>query len=288
MGDLSGPQLEDFLSLGQLTIGAFLEDVADRYATNEALVFDDPFQNDTTIRWTYDDLRAMARRIGTALLARGVRKGSRVGLLMANRPEAIASFFGAAMAGAVVVPLSTFSTAAELTYLIDHADLSVLLMQTQLGRHRFEDDLLTLCPELSGAPDSAGAPLRSAEFPHLRHVIALGPRTADSRIESWESFLSGGEQWSEELLFEISQRITPSDLGLIIYSSGTTDHPKGILHNHQAPTLQFWVQAQLFARDETTRLWAALPMFWTAGLNTSMGSTFAGGGCWILQNEDHR
>jgi fatty-acyl-CoA synthase len=47
--------------------------------------------------------------------------------------------------------------------------------------------------------------------------------------------------------------------------------------------LQFWQQAQLFARDDSTRLWCALPIFWTAGLNTAMGATLAGGGCWVMQ-----
>jgi acyl-CoA synthetase (AMP-forming)/AMP-acid ligase II len=47
--------------------------------------------------------------------------------------------------------------------------------------------------------------------------------------------------------------------------------------------LQFWVQAGLFARDQRTRMWTALPMFWTAGINTAMGATLAAGGCWVMQ-----
>lgn len=69
----------------------------------------------------------------------------------------------------------------------------------------------------------------------------------------------------------------------MLYSSGTTERPKGILHNQQAPTLQFWLQAKPFGRDERTRMWTALPMFWTAGLNTAMGVTLAAGGCWVMQ-----
>jgi acyl-CoA synthetase (AMP-forming)/AMP-acid ligase II len=43
------------------------------------------------------------------------------------------------------------------------------------------------------------------------------------------------------------------------------------------------MQAELFGRDDTTRLWCALPLFWTAGMNTAMGATIAGGGCWVMQ-----
>jgi acyl-CoA synthetase (AMP-forming)/AMP-acid ligase II len=48
-------------------------------------------------------------------------------------------------------------------------------------------------------------------------------------------------------------------------------------------TLPFWIQARLFGRDERTRMWTALPMFWTAGLNSAMGATLAAGGCWVMQ-----
>jgi acyl-CoA synthetase (AMP-forming)/AMP-acid ligase II len=56
-----------------------------------------------------------------------------------------------------------------------------------------------------------------------------------------------------------------------------------MLHSHRAPTLQFWLQAQLYKRTTETRMWTALPMFWTAGLNTAMGATLAAGGAWVMQ-----
>jgi acyl-CoA synthetase (AMP-forming)/AMP-acid ligase II len=68
-----------------------------------------------------------------------------------------------------------------------------------------------------------------------------------------------------------------------IFSSGTTAEPKGMLHRHQAPTLQFWLQSELFGRHQETKMWTALPLFWTAGMNTAMGATLAAGGCWVMQ-----
>jgi acyl-CoA synthetase (AMP-forming)/AMP-acid ligase II len=182
------------------------------------------------------------------------------------------------MTGAVVIPLSTFSPPPELAYLIAHADLSVVLTQTALGRRRFAADLAALCPAVVG-----GGPVHDPAFPFLRHATAVGPAADGAGLEPWETFLSRGDDVSDALLDAAATTITPSDLGLVIYSSGTTDRPKGVLHNHQAPTLQFWVQAQLFARDATTRLWSVLPIFWTAGMNTAMGATLAAGGCWVMQ-----
>jgi fatty-acyl-CoA synthase len=274
---LAGPPLEEAHGVGSLTLGGFFLEVCARFGPNEALVFDDPFAGGTTVRWSYTDLEREGRRVARALLATGLGKGSRVGILMGNRPEAVAAFFGAALTGAVVVPLSTFSPKPELAYLLGHADLSALLLQTTMGARRFADDVVELCP---GAKD---APVRDPGHPYLRHVAALGPSDDAAGIEGWAEFLARGDEIDDELIDAVVAQIHPSDLGLVIYSSGTTDHPKGILHNQQAPTLQFWLQGQLFARDHGTRVWCALPMFWTAGLNSAMGSTLAGGGCWVMQ-----
>jgi acyl-CoA synthetase (AMP-forming)/AMP-acid ligase II len=196
---------------------------------------------------------------------------------MANRPEAVAAVFGAALAGAVVVPLSTFSPKPELGHLLGHADLSVLLTQTAMGRRRFVDDVVELCPAAKGHP------VHDPAFPFLRHVAAVGPAGDTAGTEPWDAFLARGAAVPDDLLDAVADQVTPSDLGLVIYSSGTTSQPKGVLHHHQAPTLQFWLQARLFGRDESTRMWSALPLFWTAGLNTAMGATLAAGGCWVMQ-----
>lgn len=263
MTTLEGPPLSSAPGIGALTMGAFLTEVARRFAGNEALVFDDPLADGRTTRWTYAELEAECRRVAAALVAAGVGKLGRVGVLMGNRPEAVAGLFGAGLAGAVAVPLSTFSTKAELSFLLAHADIEVVLTQTELLGHRFVDDVASL---------TAADP---AAFPYLRKVAAVGL--------DWGDFLATGDGVDDALIDARAGQVTPADHGLIIYSSGTTDRPKGMLHVHRSPTLQFWLEAQIFGRHERTRMWTALPMFWTAGLNTAMGATLAAGGCWVMQ-----
>ncbi len=260
MTTLRGPELEGWPGIGALTLGGFLDEVGERFAANEAVVFDDPLRSGASVRSTYAELRLDAHRIARALIARGVQRGERVAVLMGNRPEAVASLFGAAMAGAVAVPLSTFSPRPELAFLLADAEATVLLTQSEmLGRH------------LAG--DVAAS---RAELPRLRDVATVGE-------PSWEQLLADGDTVDDTVVDERIAATTPSDEGLIIYSSGTTSTPKGVLHNHRAPTLQFWIQAQIFRRHEGTRLWTSLPIFWTAGLNTAVGSTLAAGGCWVAQ-----
>jgi acyl-CoA synthetase (AMP-forming)/AMP-acid ligase II len=270
--------VHDASGIGALTISGVLVEQAGRFPDHEALVFDDPLRGGDTVRWTYSDLHHHARRIAKALLAAGVGKGARIGVLMGNRPEAVASLFGAALAGAVTVPLSTFSPKPELSYLLAHADISVLLLQPTMGRHRFAADVAALSPAAAGAP-----PIRDSAYPYLRHVAALGPARDASGLAPWDSFLALGDAVDDALLDAVTAQVHPSDLGVVIYSSGTTDRPKGVVLSHQAIALQWWVQAGLFGRDESTRVLCALPIFWTAGLNTAMGATLAGGGTWVTQ-----
>jgi len=249
-----------------------------RFAGHEALVFDDPLLGGTTVRWTYRDLEHESRRIAKALLALGIGKGGRVGVLMGNRPEAVAALFGAALAGAVAVPLSTFAPKPELSYLLAHADISVLLLQTGMGKRRFAADVAELCLSAAGA-----GPVGDARYPFLRHIAALGPTRDAAGITPWDTFVQVGDGADDAVLDAVARQVHPSDPAVIIYSSGTTSHPKGVLHNHQAVSLQFWVQAQLFGRDERTRVWCALPIFWTAGMNVALGATLAGGATWVMQ-----
>jgi len=99
----------------------------------------------------------------------------------------------------------------------------------------------------------------------------------------WEDFLGRGRTIAGEDLQARAEAVRPQDDGTVVYSSGTTDRPKGILHSNGAPSLQFWVQSRVFGRTPATRMWTALPMFWTAGLNTAMGATLAAGACWVMQ-----
>lgn len=259
---LEGPPLSEARGVGALTLGGLLEEVAGRFGPLEALVFDDPLRDGATARWTYSELEAQSRRVAAGLVAAGVAPGDRVGVLMGNRPEAVAGVFGAARAGAVAVPLSTFSSPSELEWMIGNGGISVVLTQTRLLRRRFLEDL-------------AGTAVRV--------VAAVGLEAPTSGATTWESFLAAGDAVDAGELDGRLAAVGPDDPGVIIYSSGTTAHPKGMLHSHRAHALQFWLQADVFGRDTTTRLWTALPLFWTAGLDTAMGPTLAAGGCWVMQ-----
>lgn len=246
-----GPPLEASEGIGARTLGGFLLEVAERHGSREALVFDDPLRGGETTRWTYGELLAVSRAVATGLVDRGVEPGDRVGIVMGNRPEAVAALFGAALAGAVAAPLSTFSTTSELGDLVVRSGANVVLTQSVLLRRSLADELGTTAND----------------------VVAVGE-------SSWTGLCA------EVDLDTVGRRaaaVSPDDHGLVLFSSGTTSEPKGMVHFHRAPTLQFWLQAEIFRRTPDARVWAPLPLFWTAGLTTALGPTLAAGGCFVMQ-----
>src|SRR5690348_1354146 len=234
MTTFRGPPLDEEPGLGALTLPGLLDEAVARHAGKEAVVF--PAED---VRLAYVDVREEARRLARALLARGLAKGERVAVLIANRPEWVVAAFGITMAGGVMVPLNTWFEPPELDFVLRHCDASVLLMQERLLHRDYVEDLRDVLPQL----------------PSLRDVVTLG---------QWNDFLAPGDDAP-------MPDVSPLDDATIIYTSGSTAEPKGVLHHHQAAAIQSWRFAQHLRVDEATRTWSAFPLFWTAGFAMIMG-----------------
>src|SRR5260370_13079912 len=98
--------------LGELTLSGFIRQVAERFSNREALV--QRRRNGTMERWSYRELWDRSIEVAKALVACGLAKGERVGVLMTNRAEFLSAAFGTALARVIAPPLITFSTPHEL------------------------------------------------------------------------------------------------------------------------------------------------------------------------------
>ncbi len=263
MTSFPGPPLESEAGIGALTIGGLLNEVVGRHRHAEAIAFWE--KDGSRISWSYGRLEEESRRVARGLLAAGLAKGTRVALLMGNRPEWVASAMGVALAGGVLVPVNTYFEGPELRYVLCHSDASFLLYQSRLVGHDYGSLVSSMYP----------MPF-SPELPFMRRVVCIGG-------ESWEEFARGAEQVTDSHLCKCTDAISSHDDALVVYTSGTTAQPKGVLHTHRPPSLQSWRFAKQLCLDEDVRAWSAFPFFWTAGFCMVMGATLAAGGCLVLQ-----
>jgi fatty-acyl-CoA synthase len=272
-----GPPLAEEPGLGVLTLPGYLREVTERYGPREALVF---HHGDGAVeRWTYAELWARSVAVARALAACGVGKDMRVGVLMTNRPEWVSAFFGIGLAGGAATALSTFSTPAELDYLLKASGVSVLLCERQVLKRDFGDALLKLEPALESAEPGA---LASAAYPFLKRVVMLGGRDA-AGLESWDNFLRHGERVGADIVLARAESVKPADAGVLFFSSGSTGKPKGILSSHRGVAIQCWRWRRILALGDDVRSWSANGFFWSGNLAGALGATLSSGGAVVLQ-----
>ena len=263
--------------IGALTLGNFLQEVTTRYGTKEAAVMR---IGDGLERWSYNELWLHSVAVARALLACGVSKGTRVGVLMTNRLEFLSSVFGTALAGGVATTMSTFSTRAELEVLVQTSACSILLLERDVFKKDFAAMLQELEPQISAAP--AGQ-LYSTTFPHLRRIATVDCEDSTGAIEGWRNFLARGEAIAPELVEATAAEVSPADPGVLFFSSGSTGKPKGILSSHRGVCLQLWRWRKWLGLDENVRSWSANGFFWSGNFAIGIGGTLAAGGSLVLQ-----
>lgn len=273
--------------VGALTLPSYLREVTDRYREREAVVM---YHGDRAIRWSYEDLWQRSVEVAKALIACGVGKNARVGILMTNRAEYLSSLFGTALAGGVAVVFSTFSTQDEMQHLLGVSDVSLLLYEDRVLNKNFTALLTELEPSLLCAKVGE---LKSSHYPYLQRLVSLpGVATQETTqldsaeiagIESWEAFVAQGESIPAELVERRASSVHPSDDGGLFFSSGTTSLPKGILHSQRAFALQFWRWPRLWGLKEPARSWTGNGFFWAGPMSIIVGTALSTGGAIILQ-----
>lgn len=218
MASVTNP--ENILTLSELLISA-----TGRVPNEDALVFPDS-------KLSFSELHARAKNWAKAFMALGIKLGDHVGLLMTTQPEFVEALFGAAMAGAATVPINARYAPAELAYLIENADLAALVTTDKVADAvNFIERLNTVFPDLSSQSDPQN--LNVSKAPRLNNIIVTGSGAHAGTIA--ESELNALAARIDDIaLDERTADISPEDLALILYTSGTTSNPKGCLIKHSA------------------------------------------------------
>src|SRR5689334_16241632 len=209
------------------TVPELVHDAARRFGDKTYLVADDA-------RLTYREVQARSGALAKGLLAEGIGKGARVGILIPNSDDFVVAALAVARVGGIFVPINTFSQARELGWLLRHADVTHLLAHPAFLNNDYLERLEDALPGLAG--QSAAQPLFVAGAPFLRSVHVWGASDRSwSRGDEADMVAAGvAAGITDDFLASVEDCVVPSDPAVIVYSSGSTADPKGAIHSQGA------------------------------------------------------
>ena len=284
--DSDGPQFTDWYPGGTLNIA---HNVVDRHADPTA-----PERNSVATIWegedgtvrevTYQELYRRSNRVANALEARGVGTGDTVGLYMPMVPEVASLLYGIFKVGAIAVPIfSGFGTDATATR-IDDSECAVLF--TGDGFLRRGSNVL-LKPNADQAIESADTDVESVIV-----YDRLGASDPDSVVEV--DMQDGRDEWWDDAIEPQSDEYETKHLdsdqeSMLLYSSGTTGKPKGIVHTHAGPLVQAAKEIYFgFDHKDSDRFFWVSDIGWMMGPWTLIGNHSLGGTVFIYEGApDH-
>ncbi len=231
------------------TLSDWLDDCAERYSDRPMVLTDD-----RTL--TYGDVAAESRRLADGLATLGVKPGDSVAMVMANHPEFAAIKFAIARAGAIAVPLNYLYRSDELQFVLTDSGCRIVVTMTG-----FRDlDYQAMLTGMSDPPTAVFLDTDGRAHPGVLTVeglAALGdhnPGAGDGRA------------------------VDPHAPGDMLYTSGTTGSPKGVLVSHDAVLRTAFASALTRAYEDGRRILFSLPCYHMFGyIEGLLSASFVGG-----------
>ena len=248
--------------------------------TDSALAHPDAIMIDFMGRkFTYAEVFGQIKRIACGLQAMGVQKGDRVGLYLPNTPHYVAAYYGALMAGAIVVNFSPLYTAAELEHQVEDSGTKILftlsakaLLPTALNvlDHSSLEKLVV------GSVAEMLSPVKSLLFRWFK-AAETAALPHDPRVLRYDKLIANPGAC-------VVADINPEqDIALLQYTGGTTGTPKGAMLTHQNLTANAR-QAQVIDphANEPDRIIAVLPFFHVFANTCTLNRTVLNGGEMVM------
>jgi fatty-acyl-CoA synthase len=250
-----------------ITIAQLLERTAVVHGERDALVFGHR-------RVTWAQARAEARKLAKALIAAGIGPGDHVAIWVPNHIEWVEMWFATAYVGAVLVTVNTRYKTEEVRYILRQSDARMLVMVREFVGIDYVAMLQRVCPDLATAPTP-----NPDELPELRRVVVIGEPPAGT--QRFAAFAAGGARVSDDELDATAAAVDYDDPTIIVYTSGTTGHPKGAVHSHRILRNEHSISEAMDIGPES-RVMNHMPFFHVAGGFTGILPPLITGGAMLL------
>jgi fatty-acyl-CoA synthase len=253
-----------------ITIAQLLERTAVDHADRDALV-----GGGRRVSWAQarDESRALAK----GLIAAGIGHGDHIALWMPNQIEWVELWFATAYIGAVLVTVNTRYKPDEVRYILGQSDARLLIMVREFVGIDYVEMLSRLCPSLATAPVP-----NADDFPELERVVVLGDPTPPG-AQPFAEFVAAGASVTDAELDAAAAAVDYDDATIIVYTSGTTGHPKGAVHSHRILRNEHSISEAMDVGPES-RVMNHMPFFHVAGGFTGILPPLITGGAMLVMD----
>ena len=267
-------------ALIEQTIGAFFDDMAERYPEREALVAVHQKR-----RYTYRQLQTESRRLASALLGLGLKPGDRIGIWSHNNAEWVLMQLATAMAGLVLVNINPAYRTAEVEYALNKVACRALVTMPRFKTSDYLGMLRELAPEWAHA--KAGEPLQSVSLPHLQHVFWIdvaGEGADEPGFGRFSALMKTGDP-QDARLPQVARLLHAQDAINIQFTSGTTGFPKGATLTHRNILNNGFFIGEAMKLTEADRLCIPVPLYHCFGMVLGNLAVLTHGGCIVYPND---
>ena len=239
------------------TVGAFFDDIADRFHDRDALIV--PGQG---IRWTYRELQRHVNFLASSLLRLGLEPGDRIGIWSPNNFEWVLTQFATAKAGLVLVNINPAYRRAELEYALNKVGCKALILSPRFKTSDYLSIILDIAPEITSC---IAGQTKGAKLPELRTLIRLGEEET-SGMKNFKDLLVEPDEEERSRLTEIAGTLQFDDPINIQFTSGTTGSPKGATLTHHNILNNGFFVGEAMRLTEQDRLCIPVPLYHCFGM----------------------
>jgi fatty-acyl-CoA synthase len=262
-----------------VTVSQALDETVATHGTRAAAIFS--AERDVM---SWKELQRQSDDVAGALLALGIRRGNRVGILSPNRREWLLAQFGTARIGAVLVNLNPGYRSTELEFALNKVRCRVLIVARSAKGGNHLGLLRVLAPELDRPGDK---PLLEARrLPHLRHVIVLGEGLVPARAERFSDFMRRAGPNTKRRLPALAAALDPDDAVNLQFTDGTTGAPKAVALSHFNIVNNARYAARVMQITEVDRVCIAVPLHQGMGMVLGVLACVATGATMVFPGED--